>query len=434
MPDQAVISATASAVAKPSKVRRLMVGLLFVSVVINYLDRSSISIAAPSIADELHLTPVQMGLVFSAFAWAYSPLQIPGSMLVDRIGPRVLYPIAIFCWSLFATMQGLASSMWQLFAFRLGVGASEVPSFPMNNRVVTTWLPERERAMGVGTYVSGQYVGLAFLAPVLVWLQAELGWRGMFIATGLFGLVWAGCFRLLYREPHESRANAAEVELIRSGGGQTEWGDSREAGPVAIPASIAFRSRKMWGLLLAHMGETCANWFFLTWFPTYLVKYRHIQFIKVGFMATLPFLAAWIGVLLSGWLSDRMLRGGFSLSVARKVPIVTGMLLATSLIGANYVSSPALIITFMTVAFFGSGLAAISWSVVSSIAPVNLVGLASGTFNFVGTSMGVVVPLIIGFLVNSDDFSPALVFVGSMALLSVLSWTVVIGRIERIGG
>jgi ACS family D-galactonate transporter-like MFS transporter len=256
----------------------------------------------------------------------------------------------------------------------------------------------------------------------------------MFIATGLFGLVWAGCFRLLYREPHESRANAAEVELIRSGGGQMEWGDSREAGPVAIPASIAFRSRKMWGLLLAHMGETCANWFFLTWFPTYLVKYRHIQFIKVGFMATLPFLAAWIGVLLSGWLSDRMLRGGFSLSVARKVPIVTGMLLATSLIGANYVSSPALIITFMTVAFFGSGLAAISWSVVSSIAPVNLVGLASGTFNFVGTSMGVVVPLIIGFLVNSDDFSPALVFVGSMALLSVLSWTVVIGRIERIGG
>jgi len=149
-------------------------------------------------------------------------------------------------------------------------------------------------------------------------------------------------------------------------------------------------------------------------------------------MATLPFLAAWVGVLLSGYLSDRMLRAGYSLSIARKVPIVTGMLLAMTLIGANYVEAPFLIIVFMTIAFFGSGLAAISWSVVSSIAPVNLVGLASGTFNFVGTSMGIVVPLVIGFLVRGNDFSPALIFVSGMGLLSVVSWTAIIGPIERI--
>ncbi len=185
-------------------------------------------------------------------------------------------------------------------------------------------------------------------------------------------------------------------------------------------------------MLLAHMGETCANWFFLTWFPTYLVKYRHITFLKAGFMATLPFLAAWAGVLLSGYLSDRLLRSGYSLSLSRKLPIVTGMLLATTLVGATFVDSPALIIAFMTAAFFGSGLAAISWSVVSSIAPVNLVGLTSGAFHFVGTSMGIVVPLVIGLLVTGDDFSPALVFVGGMAVLSVFCWTVVVGKIERI--
>lgn len=406
MSEQAVSSAAAQPAVKASTVRKTMVGLLFITVVINYVDRSSISLAAPHIADELHLSPVQMGLVFSAFAWAYSPLQIPGSMLVDRLGPRVLYPIAIFCWSLLAAVQGLTTSMWQLFAARLGVGACEVPSFPMNNRVVTTWLPERERARGVSVYVSGQYVGLAFLTPVLVWLQGAFGWRGMFLITGAVGLVWAGLFRLLYREPRESRANAAELALIREGGGQTEWGVASPTAPASVPASVMFRSRKMWGLLLAHMGETCANWFFLTWFPTYLVKYRHMPFIKVGFLATLPFLAAWIGVLLSGYLSDRMLRAGVSLSVARKVPIVAGMLLATTLIGANYVESPALVIAFMTTAYFGSGLAAISWSVVSSIAPPNLVGLASGAFNFVGTSMGIVVPLVIGFLVRGDNFAP----------------------------
>lgn len=136
--EQVSSSTAVQSAAKPSAVRKTIVALLFVSVVINYIDRSSISIAAPRIADDLHLNSVQMGLVFSAFAWAYSPLQIPGSMLVDRLGPRVLYPIAIFCWSLFAALQGLTTSMWQLFAVRLGVGASEVPSFPMNNRVVTT--------------------------------------------------------------------------------------------------------------------------------------------------------------------------------------------------------------------------------------------------------------------------------------------------------
>ena len=398
MPNKMAAADQVQLAAKSSSVRKGVVGLLFVSVVINYLDRSSISIAGPGIADELHLTPVQMGLVFSAFAWAYSPLQIPGSFLVDRIRPRVLYPLAIFCWSLFATMQGMTGSMWQLVAARLGVGASEVPSYPMNNRIVTTWLPEAERARGVGFYISGQYVGLAFLTPVLIWLQREFGWRGMFLMTGGLGVAWAGLFYLFYRDPGDSRANAGELALIRDGGGQTATGGFSSASPV--PASVAFRSRKLWGLLLAHMGETCANWFFLTWFPTYLVKYRHITFLKAGFMATLPFLAAWAGVLLSGYVSDRMLRSGYSLSLSRKLPIVTGMLLATTLIGANFVDSPALIITFMTIAFFGSGLAAISWSVVSSIAPVNLVGLTSGAFNFVGTSMGIVVPLVIGLLVT----------------------------------
>ena len=430
MPNKMAAADQVQLAAKSSSVRKGVVGLLFVSVVINYLDRSSISIAGPGIADELHLTPVQMGLVFSAFAWAYSPLQIPGSFLVDRIRPRVLYPLAIFCWSLFATMQGMTGSMWQLVAARLGVGASEVPSYPMNNRIVTTWLPEAERARGVGFYISGQYVGLAFLTPVLIWLQREFGWRGMFLMTGGLGVAWAGLFYLFYRDPGDSRANAGELALIRDGGGQTATGGFSSASPV--PASVAFRSRKLWGLLLAHMGETCANWFFLTWFPTYLVKYRHITFLKAGFMATLPFLAAWAGVLLSGYVSDRMLRSGYSLSLSRKLPIVTGMLLATTLIGANFVDSPALIITFMTIAFFGSGLAAISWSVVSSIAPVNLVGLTSGAFNFVGTSMGIVVPLVIGLLVTGDDFSPALVFVGGMAVLSVFCWTVMVGKIERI--
>jgi MFS transporter, ACS family, D-galactonate transporter len=163
-----------------------------------------------------------------------------------------------------------------------------------------------------------------------------------------------------------------------------------------------------------------------------LVKYRHIEFLKAGFMATLPFLAAWFGVLLSGYVSDRLLKRGWSLTAARKTPIVVGLVLATSIIGANYVEAPSMIIAFMTLAFFDSGLAAISWSVVSSISPIKYVGLVSGTFNFVGTAMGILVPIAIGYLVRDNDFSPALVFVGAMSVLSIVSWTLIIGRIERI--
>ena len=145
------------------------------------------------------------------------------------------------------------------------------------------------------------------------------------------------------------------------------------------------------------------------------MQYRHIPFLTFGFLATLPFLAAYVGVLLSGVVSDHLLARGFSLGFARKAPIV-----------------PTAIILCMTVAFFGSGLGAISWSLVSSIAPANLVGLASGAFNFAGTSMGIMVPLVIGLLVRGDDFAPAILFVGGMSLLSLVSYLFVIGKVERI--
>ena len=399
-----------------SRFRWVIVGLLFVTTVINYVDRSSISIAGPAIRADLGLSPALLGLVFSAFAWAYSPLQLPGALLVDRVPARLLYPAVILGWAVCSAVIGFANGFTQIFTSRLALGAFEAPSFPLNNRIVTDWLPERERARGVALYVSGQYVGLAFLTPLLVAIQTAFGWHGMFIATGMVAAVWCACFAVIFREAPLPDAGAARVA---------------EASPP-VPARLAFADRRLWGLLVAHASETAANWFFLTWFPTYLVQYRHIPFLTFGFLATLPFLAAYVGVLLSGVVSDHLLARGFSLGFARKAPIVTGLLLATCIVGANYATSPTAIILCMTVAFFGSGLGAISWSLVSSIAPANLVGLASGAVNFAGTSMGILVPLVIGLLVRGDDFAPAILFVGGMSLLSLVSYLFVIGKVERI--
>jgi len=177
---------------------------------------------------------------------------------------------------------------------------------------------------------------------------------------------------------------------------------------------------------------TSTLWFFLTWFPTYLVQERGMDFVKAGFLASLPFLAAFVGVVCSGLLSDLMVRRGASLGTARKVPIVTGLLLSISIIGANYVDRPALIIAFLTLAFFGNGLASITWSLVSAIAPERLLGLTGGVFNFVGNLSGITVPIIIGYLARDYGFAAGLTYVAVLALLGALSYVFVVGKVERL--
>jgi ACS family D-galactonate transporter-like MFS transporter len=162
------------------------------------------------------------------------------------------------------------------------------------------------------------------------------------------------------------------------------------------------------------------------------VQERGMSFVKAGFLASLPFLAAFVGVLCSGILSDAMVRRGATLGTARKVPIVAGLLLSTSIIGANYVNEPALIITCLTIAFFGNGLASITWSLVSAIAPERLLGLTGGVFNFVGNLSGITVPIVIGYLARDYGFSAGLTYIAVLALLGALSYVFVVGTVERL--
>ena len=204
----------------PSRKRFFLMALLFITVVINYLDRSNLSIAAPALTSELGIDPVHVGLIFSAFGWTYAAMQIPGGWLVDRVPPRILYTAALLLWSIATVMLGFAASFIALFVLRMAVGALEAPAYPINSRVVTTWFPERERATAIGVYTSGQFVGLAFLTPVLAWLQHHYGWHMVFISTGAVGILWALVWYAVYREPRDFKGvNSAEIELIRAGGG-----------------------------------------------------------------------------------------------------------------------------------------------------------------------------------------------------------------------
>ena len=263
-----------------------------------------------------------------------------------------------------ARRHGFAASFIALFVLRMAVGALEAPAYPINSRVVTTWFPERERATAIGVYTSGQFVGLAFLTPVLAWLQHHYGWHMVFVVTGGVGILWAAIWYAVYREPKDFKgANAAEIELIREGGGLVDMQAKTVKAPFSwVDLGIVLSKRKLWGI---YLGQFCLNstlWFFLTWFPTYLVKYRGMDFIKSGLLASLPFLAAFVGVLCSGFFSDFLIRRGCTVGFARKLPIIGGLLISTSIIGANFVESTPLVIAFLALAFFGNGLASITWS------------------------------------------------------------------------
>ena len=189
--------------------------------------------------------------------------------------------------------------------------------------------------------------------------------------------------------------------------------------------------RTLWGIYIAQFAVNATLWFFLTWFPTYLVQYRGLNFIKSGYLASIPFLSACAGLLLSGFLSDYLVSKGHSISLARKAPIIFGLLLSGCIVGANYTDDTFYVILFMSLAFFGAGMALISWVFVSILSPKHLIGLSGGVFNLSGNLASIVVPIVIGYLVRGGDFKPALVFIGGLGLVGALSYIFVVGKIER---
>jgi ACS family D-galactonate transporter-like MFS transporter len=420
---------------KSTKVRYGILAAIFVNVVINYMDRSNISVAASMISKELELDTIQMGFLFSAFGFAYSFSQIPGGYLADRLKIRSFYALSIVLWSVATIFQGFAAGFVILLLLRVLIGIFESPSYPMNNKIVSKWFPENERASSIAIYTSGQFIGLAFLTPALTAIQFYLGWRALFFVTGGVGALWGVIWYLIYRDPQDSkRINTAEKDLIEKGGGVESSNLTKNSNGKFNwdHLLIVLTNRKLWGIYLGQFGLGATIIFFLTWFPKYLVDYKGMDFLKSGYMASIPFIFAFFGVLFSGFLSDFLVRKGRDETFARKLPIITGLLLSTAIVGANYVSDPFWVTCFMSIAFFGNGLASIAWVFVSLLAPKELLGLTGGVFNFIGGLSGMLVPAAIGYLVKDGDFAPALILVSALALLGACSYIFLVGKIERV--
>ncbi|MFJ3077347.1 MULTISPECIES: MFS transporter [Pseudomonas] len=416
-----------------TRTRFMILALISGGTMINYLDRSVMGIAAPSISADLGLNAALMGVIFSAFSWTYAAAQIPGGILIDRLGTKFTYWLALTLWSLFTGLQGLAQGFLSLLGMRFLVGVTEAPCFPTNSRVVATWFPQSERARATGIYTFAEYTGLAFLTPLLFWLLHAYGWRFLLMAVGLLGVLYGLVWWRKYHEPHQSTsANRAELDYIAAGGGVVDGGQKATVFRWSqIPALL--RHRNMLGICLGQFACNSTNVFFLTWFPTYLVTERHMPWLKVGWVAVLPFIAASLGTLAGGWLSDALLRRGYSLNLARKLPVIAGLLSASVIVLANYVQSDAWVIAILCVAYFAQGMSALAWMIVSDIAPKGLLGLSGGLFNLFANAAGIVTPLTIGLIVSATgSFVWALAFVATITALGALCYLFMVRDLRRL--
>jgi ACS family glucarate transporter-like MFS transporter len=433
-----------AATAKATRVRWMILAILFIVTTINYADRATIAIAGPELKKLLGLTPVQMGFVFSAFAWSYVLAQLPGGWLLDRFGSKVTYFFSIFLWSAFTMMMGGvgfftgAAAVTVLFALRLLIGVAEAPSFPGNSRLASAWFPTSERGTAAAIFNSAQYFATVLFAPLMGWLVHSLGWQSVFYVMGglgiLVSLVW---LKTVYGPRDHPRINAAELDYSAAGGALVDLESKDKAAATqeldtwsCIRQLLASRM-----LLGVYIGQYCINtltYFFLTWFPVYLVTERHMTILKAGFVAALPAVAGFLGGVLGGVISDRMIKSGRSLSAARKTPIVCGMLLAMSMIVCNYVQADWVVVMVMSLAFFGKGIGALGWAVVADTSPREAGGMSGALFNTFGNTAGITTPIVIGYILQATgSFAGALVFVGANAAVAILCYLLMVGEIKR---
>jgi ACS family glucarate transporter-like MFS transporter len=424
-------------------VRYLIVLVLFVASTFSYGDRVVLSIAADTLTRDLRLDPIRLGYLLSGFGWAYAIAQLPAGSLLDRFGSRGVYGISILCWSALAMLAGLTRSLpvqiafYSLFLLRLLSGLAQSPVFPGNGRIVAAWFPAVERGRASAIFNASQYFSLVFFAPIMGWIDHLWSWQQCFWFAGaigsLFALVW---FKSVYGVRQHPHISAAEEHLIEQGGGliSLDAGAQRKGSGLSRAAmGRLLGSRMMVGIYIGQYCITTLTWFFLTWFPIYLTRARHISVVRAGFLAALPALCGFFGGILGGVVSDRLLRGGHSLTFARKLPIVVGMTLAMCMVACNYVHSSTTIVVFMSLAFFGKGFGALGWTVVSDTSPKDLVGVNGGLFNLFGNLAGVTTPIVIGYIVGTTgSFGGALVFVAATALLAIVAYLPIVGEIKRL--
>jgi MFS family permease len=394
-------------------VQRRSVALLLAAAIINYFDRSALAVANPLIRADLHLDVAQMGLLLSAFLWAYAFAQLPVGALLDRIGPKRALSVALVLWSAAQAAAGLMRGFAPFVTVRALLGVGEAPMFPAASAVVRDWFRMDRRTSATGVWNSAPAIANALAPPILTLLMLQVGWRWMFVTLGLAGIVLAAVWTLAYRD--RRRRVVSDCGLPPSMAG---WGR-------------LFTHRMTWGLMAGNFGVIYVLWLYSTWLPGYLEIERHLSIRSAGLVSALPYALSIGGSIGGGLLVDHIARRGASLIRTQKVFVclsLVGMGLFT--FAAAHASSVGWAIANISAALFCNGCATcMAWAMATTAAPKGYVGALGGIQNCAGYIGGALAPMVTGIIVKATgSFTLALVTAAAIAFLSAASYALIVPR------
>ena len=281
------------------KIQTTAMILLFLAAVINYLDRSSLSVANLTIREELGLTATEIGALLSVFSLAYGIAQLPCGPLLDRKGPRIMLGLGMFFWSLFQAVSGMVHSFTQFVLVRIGMGIGEAPMNPCGVKVINDWFNIKERGRPMGFFNAASTIGVAISPPILAAMMLMMGWRWMFITIGVLGIFVAIGWYMLYRNREDIPLTADEQAYLNAGSVNVR----RDPLSFAEWRSL-FKNKTMWGMMFGFSGINYTAWLYLAWLPGYLQTAYNLDLKSTGFMAAIPFLFGAAGMLINGYVTD----------------------------------------------------------------------------------------------------------------------------------
>lgn len=413
-----------------SRLRWLILALLFFSTVINYVDRQALSVLLPTLREKLGLSSADYGTITTVFLLAYTLAQVPVGMWIDKVGTRLGFSLSIAGWSIAAILHAFVTGPLSLIFARGLLGLTEAGNWPAGTKAVASWFPQHRRAFAMAVFDGGSAVGAVIAPPLVALLALHYGWRGSFVITGVLGFVWLAGWLWLYQAPHEHRwLSAADRARVVAEVG---------AAPRRPPAfGEALRrivgERQLWGLMTTRLLATPVWWFYVFWLPDYLAKDRGFSLQDIGAYAWIPYLTVDLGKMLGGGASDALLARGFSPTQARKGVMTAGAL--AMLAGALVVnaSSTAGAIAWVCVATFGFGM----WSanilaLHADIFPAETMGTAMGSTLMAASLGGAGFTYAVGQVVDRLGYQPVFWTVALLPLLACIALVFGVGRVQRI--
>jgi sugar phosphate permease len=411
-------------------------GLLAVGAFVNYIDRVNISIAATPLSESLHLSPGELGLLLSAYLWTYTVLQLPIGYLIDRIGVRWVMRVAVALWTIASLLTAISGGLGLLLVSRLILGIGEAPAWPASWKAMGYWFPGRERGRCISLLDAASRASNVLGLPVMAYVVSLYGWQSAFVLTGVVSLVYAVAFWVIYRSPAEARRaaklTATEHEYILEGGAQ------QETSPSESPWSnvgYLLRRRKTWGLAVGYASYVYVYYLLLSWLPSYLEKSQGMSVLSSGIYSVVPWLVAVITELaVAGWLMDRLIRRGFDPTKTRRAFLVLSMVAALGVAGTVTTHDIVAVMVYLSIGAAGLAVnAPTGQSIITLIAPRGSVASLGGIVNGVANLIGLSAPIVTGLVVEATgSFAGAFAIAGVVTAVGVLSYVVVLGRIEQI--